>query len=839
DLISENDWSKLRDTIEFQRPLKPQERGRCRFYVEEFRAHKSLPSSQKFRIEQDLANLKWIDTEKRSHFLTPTQRQALRNTLNIKQSFSFSSVLKMKSSNKERLFPDAIAFNLATEAKEKLVGNEPLIALTKALGLDLPQDPQKLDDLASTLLEAPDNKDLAVQLQEQGFSAEQIETLTYVSLKPGTMSLSTKAMTQLTDAMQQGMLYSDAVRELENENEQAFHHSVKTIDEKQLGLALPYYGKILVSSVVGGRPDEVDPQAEPEVFYGRIGNPTVHLALNQLRKLVNFLIKKHGPPSQIALELAREIKQSQDQRKETLKIQAKNQKENERLKNWAAKELNMHRLSRTDLQKLKLWEELGENATVRRCVFTGRVISASQVLGPEIEIEHILPFSRTLDDRMSNKTLAYKAANNLKGNQDPFSAFGSDQHAHKEGGDYAWSNMLARAQNLPPFKSWRFAPDAMERYKGENNGFIERSLNDTRYLSRIAREYLSHLVGVGNIWVVTGQLTASLRHEWGLNRLLSDGPGKDRSDNRHHLVDAFVVGMTTRSLLQKLAKESRYTSDHKLDKFVPELGSIQTDLESLLERVVVSYKPDHGVNGQFFNETAYGISEPPEDMENERKFTTRVSVENLKAKPESFGVSNLKGICDPAIQHELKEHLREGSERAEKEKETLKHFMHHVLPGLVEKRGIKRLRVRILNSSVDPIPSAPFKGYAVGGYGFCDVWRIPQKNGKPPKHEGVFVPLHQANQAEKGKFDPNNLKPHPAAKRMMRLFKDDMVSYQDEGKTKICKVYGFSASDNRLDVRENVAPGTSKLYVSINVLGAKKLKKVHVLPDGSIRGGNL
>ncbi len=49
-----------------------------------------------------------------------------------------------------------------------------------------------------------------------------------------------------------------------------------------------------------------------------------------------------------------------------------------------------------------------------------------------------------------------------------------------------------------------------------------------------------------------------LRRGWGLNSILS-GPGNDwknRDDHRHHLVDAAVIGMTSRSLLQKVAHAS-------------------------------------------------------------------------------------------------------------------------------------------------------------------------------------------------------------------------------------------------------------------------------------------
>ncbi|WP_177186335.1 HNH endonuclease domain-containing protein [Nitrosomonas sp. Nm166] len=41
-----------------------------------------------------------------------------------------------------------------------------------------------------------------------------------------------------------------------------------------------------------------------------------------------------------------------------------------------------------------LWEELSNNASDRKCLYSGIPISATMLLSGEVEIEHILPFSR-------------------------------------------------------------------------------------------------------------------------------------------------------------------------------------------------------------------------------------------------------------------------------------------------------------------------------------------------------------------------------------------------------------------------------------------------------------
>src|SRR5699024_9654890 len=83
--------------------------------------------------------------------------------------------------------------------------------------------------------------------------------------------------------------------------------------------------------------------------------------------------------------------------------------------------------------------------------------------------------------------------------------------------------------------------------------------------------------------------------------------------HRHHLVDAFVVGLISRQLVQQLSARrslNRQTEDSLyrfLKSRVEDIPKLRAQLFELQERVVASYKPDHGHNGSMFNETAYGV----------------------------------------------------------------------------------------------------------------------------------------------------------------------------------------------------------------------------------------
>ena len=106
------------------------------------------------------------------------------------------------------------------------------------------------------------------------------------------------------------------------------------------------------------------------------------------------------------------------------------------------------------LRRLRLWDEQGPSHA-RACPYAGTVISFEMAVSAITEIDHILPFSRTVDNSMSNMIVCTAGANRAKGNRTPYEAFG-----HSPPG-------------FPDNKSWRFQPDAMEKFEA-NRGFLDR-----------------------------------------------------------------------------------------------------------------------------------------------------------------------------------------------------------------------------------------------------------------------------------------------------------------------------------------------------------------------------
>ncbi|MFY9513218.1 MAG: type II CRISPR RNA-guided endonuclease Cas9 [Rubrivivax sp.] len=611
--------------LQHQRPLKPVRPGRCTLLPDEERAPLALPSQQRFRILQEVNNLRLLGEHLNDTALSVEQRDKLVAALERGNKSFDTAIPKLLG------LPGALKFNLADAKRAELKGNITSIKLSKK---DLFGEAwhgfaeAKQDAVVLQLMLEESEAALVAWLQsETGVDEQRAEAIANTSLPEGYGSLSAKALALVLPELRKAVLsFADAAKAA------GFHHSRLSDNAEVPGRTfaiervvadtgeiktfhvfstLPYYGEFLQRHV-----GFADPRAQendlPEKRFGRIANPTVHIGLNQVRKVVNALIARYGHPSEVIVEVARDLKQNQEQRIEDQKRQADNQKRNDRLRRQAAelRQCALERVTHADIQRLILWEELSFDVANRRCPYSGAQISAEMVLGPEVEIEHILPFSQTLDDGLNNKTLALRQANRIKGNRTPWEA---RQAFAAQGWDYA--SILARAELMPRHKRYRFGEDGYSKWlKGgedkDGKGFLARALNDTRYMSRVAREYLS-LICPQNTRVIPGQMTAMLRGKFGLNHVLGPDGEKNRNDHRHHAVDACVIAVTDQGMLQAFAHASADAREKQLNRLVEQMPQPWPTYAEHVRRAVnhiwVSHKPDHGHEGAMHNDTAYGL----------------------------------------------------------------------------------------------------------------------------------------------------------------------------------------------------------------------------------------
>lgn len=503
DLLTEEARAYLRDTLLFQRKLLPVTPGRCLFEEEEFRARLSSPLQQSFRILQELNNLRLI-SELDTRQLTLEERNTLFAHLQRHMKGTFAELRKLIGIRRG----DSTRFNLEQESRRELKGDlvSAQFSRTGCVGEDWFSWPaEKQESLAKEVATAEDFDVLRSLLVAPpwSFSDAQAEAISRCNLPDDFGALSLKALGKIVPEMQKDVVtYDVAVKRAGYSHHSALHTG-------EIFSQLPYYGQLLRNhtSPANKAADEAERQ------YGRISNPTVHIGLNQLRHLMNALSKRYGPPNQIVVELTREFGLGPDKRREWISIQNENRERNQ------GYDAELERLgqpsTRENRQRLQLWEELGRDDALNRvCVYTGKGLSKATLFGDEIEIDHILPFSRSLHDGIGNKILCYRQANREKGNRTPFEAF-----SHSPSG-YDWNAIQARAATLPGRKAALFQDDALKKFLGENS-FLDRHLNDTAYLSRVARQYLSYICHKDSVWVSTGKLTAMLRGKFRLNELLS------------------------------------------------------------------------------------------------------------------------------------------------------------------------------------------------------------------------------------------------------------------------------------------------------------------------------
>lgn len=844
-LLTDEQWDALYETAFWQYPLKPVPKGKCRFYPEESRAHIDLPISHQFRILQEVNALRFV-SKGLEHKLDERQRLAIYGLLNKKKTQTFKGLLKEKDQHDSPYFPGDATFNLDVKSRSgKLLGNRVMCDLRKPEYLGALADEMPFNDLNDVVhyliepLKEVDGKQVVVETHElkkwledklPALSEQQIDKLCSYRFKRDTASVSRKFMEQINPVMEQtGLVYSDAVAQLEKENGERFHHSHFAPESFN---KLPYYGVAIPESVWGAQP-EIDKDKSPDerdedaYQYGKIANPTVHVALNQIRHVVNRIIDKMGcPPTKIHIELTRDLKNSKEARKRIEQAQSRNKKENDEIRKFLEEEYDIAHPHREDIQKVKLWKELGKQGA-RHCVFTGRPISAAQLFNGEVEIEHIIPFSRCYDDGMQNKTVAFKTVNNRKGNKTPAEAFSGEEY------QAILKRALVSFGQGPKFN--RFKEDAFEDFYGDDKGtMIERQINDTKYITRKAAQYLKSVCN--DITPVNGRLTAILRDVWQLNYFKDRESGNYRNDHRHHIVDAFVVGLTSRRLIKQLStrRSKHEQTESNLYHFVKhradDIPDLRDQLNQMLQNTHASYKPDHTEQGSMFNDTAYGIEhdedgnqwcitrKPVAGLSYEEVFRVRSSKirEQLldfltKGEGIDFDVQSIRGFTK-----QLKSHFKNDKEF----QEALQEF--------ADKNAIKKLRINVPNNSVKPIPSAPYKGYGLNGYAYCDIWQIPTKKDPQTgkwlyKYEGAFVPY-----AEIQKYKDKPKRPvdkggrsHPAAKKLMRLYKDDNIKLINTktGEFEVVRVAGFDANKNKMDIQPNLkAKNEGQKHTSINVI---------------------
>lgn len=789
--LSINDWSKLEHLLFHQRPLQRQQPGLCRYKFEQKkeRAPRALPSFQQFRMFQQLANLKINRLGQPSIALSKEQHQILLNNLLFKEKLDFKKA-------KELLDLDDCTFNLeeganSFKSSKYLYGDRTSYELSKSkyFGKLWKEIDLKIQNeiVAKLLFEENDDTLIDYLKSNWSLSDEQIRQISLLGeddFEKGYAEFCEEVLNDLSSHMKEDHLltYDKAVIKL------GFHHS--DTRPETLSKYLPYYGDPLRSSC------RITPdcKSEEEKKFGKIANPTVHVALNQLRKIVNLLIQRHGYIEQIIVETARDLPLGE----QGLGKLAKEYRDNEKKNDFWTEELKKlgQPSSFNNRLRFRLWHELGESADDRRCPYSGEMIGISKLFSPEIEVDHILPRSRTFSNHHSNLTLCTRKANQYKGDRSPYEAFSSPSSP------YSYSEILLRVRHMPIGKQRKFAPDAMEEFI-DSSGFLERQLNDTRFISKATCQYLQSVCR--KVWVSRGKLTAFIRSDLNLNSLLSADRRKNRNDHRHHAVDAFVIGLTPPKTLVKC--ESYIRRKGKSEETTP-LTKLIAEFSEKLKGVIVSHKIDHSPSGKLFEETAYGKLKNGQPGE-------------LTIRKEIAGISDFEDVVDEKIRNYL---ISLGS--MDKKDMAIKVF---------EKFGVKKLKIIKKDGSAvkidHPKQNVRFRKYLTPSeINKIEFWRMPGEDTDK---------LHAVGYSSLEVLGKVNRQPHRSARKLLSIHKGDCLRLEDEqGIFRTVVVESLSPVNKKLFFTEhNIAKNDNAVGRTIvfNAFAKKNIRVVRVNEIGEVR----
>lgn len=446
-----------------------------------------------------------------------------------------------------------------------------------------------------------------------GFPEDCGKELAKVTFEPDYGSLCTRAIKKILPFLKDGQQYSDACLSA------GYRHSADSLTREE------NESRILAERL------ELLPK-------NSLRNPVVEKILNQMVNVVNSICDVYGKPDEIRIEMARELKQSAEERGRTSRAIADASKVHEEIRETLRKDFGLKHISRNDIIRYKLYTELKANGY--RTLYSNTYIPKEDLFTNRFDIEHIIPQSKCFDDSFSNKTLELRDINIEKGNSTAI------DYVQSKYGDEGLADYHARINQMKGIFSNTKIQNLL-RHKSEiPDDFINRDLRDSQYIAKKAREILLGLVR--NVVTTTGSITDRLREDWqlvdvmkelnlpkyeklGLTYIEETRDGRQirliknwtkRNDHRHHAMDALVIAFTKRSYIQYLnnlnarsdktseiyaiEKKELYRDSNNRLRFKSPIAPVEQfriEAKAHLESVLVSFKTKNKVATRNINST--------------------------------------------------------------------------------------------------------------------------------------------------------------------------------------------------------------------------------------------
>lgn len=394
----------------------------------------------------------------------------------------------------------------------------------------------------------------------------------------------------------------------------------------------------------------------PIPIIDSIKNPMFNKSMSILRRLMNELILQGeiDEDTEVVVEVARElndnnkraaIERYQNERR------AKREKIKEFLEEFKEKENKSFNIEER-VRDFELWSEqifektddsTGQKATeilrekdaIKRyelwmeqkgqCMYTGKMISVSQLFSNEIDIEHTIPRSLLPDNTMANLTVCYARYNrDDKGKLMPYYCKNYSEDVDgvgtaikprlstwdkikdnykslyesrlKPAGNEDEAKKNKRIQEKHYFRMhydyWR---DKVERFttKEVKDSWARRQLVDTQMVSKYAREFLKTYFK--KVAVQKGKVTSQFRKIFGFQEA---DEIKSRNKHTHHAIDAAVLTfIPVNSSRRNALLNQMYKMDEREGKQFTTKPYGSFDSQKLIEEIekqtlIVNYEKD-------------------------------------------------------------------------------------------------------------------------------------------------------------------------------------------------------------------------------------------------------
>ena len=586
--------------------------GSCTFEKGEKRAPKEAPSSEFFVALGKINNLA-VYQNNQKRFLTPEEKNALFELLKNTAKVKYQTITKKIFPQQEIQFADINYNQTAKKAKDgsiKVINPEDALfyemkgwhklksLFTKEEWDEISKDILLLDKIVTVIACEKNDESIGKELKKLNLSDESIEKLSSLTTDKF-INLSLKALYKIIPFMAQGLKYNEACEKAGYD----FKDNVNKLVEKR-GILL----------------DVIPAEKQTKI-------PVVNRTVAQFRKVYNAMVRQFGAPDQINIETGRELKKNYDERK---KIIAQN-KENEQDRLEAREKLLKINLTGNAKNILKYRLYLEQDG---KCIYSGKALDLNR-LDEEgyLDVDHIIPYSRSLDDSFNNKVLCLSSENRMKGNRTPFEYISKEED---------WDNFVARVNLI---RNNRKKENLLNKnFADRELEFRERNANDNNYISRYIKQYLedgldfssSNCSDIKNrVQMRTGSLTAYLRHCWGLTK------NRDEND-RHHAQDAIVIACATQGMVKYLSTisglwENKWEIAKSKNngeawfkslkhKFSEPWSGFRNDVENSLNDVFVSRPPRKSATGSAHKDT----------IEKKSQNVSRLPVRNGEAIKENM-----------------------------------------------------------------------------------------------------------------------------------------------------------------------------------------------------------